>query len=179
MPVRPPALFLAAALAGCAAPQYQTRVHVIPPADAAGRACVQGCEKTLAACQAECGARHQACAQGVEAQVEARYAEALARYETELRQYAAALRQYEMQLRYEWLYGHPYRWPYGWGMWPTLPPPYHEPRQPTREDVRAQLVKAACHDDCNCLPAYDACIVGCGGQRITETLCIKHCPPAE
>ncbi len=179
MPVRYAALFLAVALAGCATPQYQTRVQFIPPADAAGRACVQGCEKTRSACQADCGARYQACVQGVDAEVEARYAEALARYETELRQYAAALRQYEMQLRFEWLHAYPHRRPYGWGMWPPLPPSYREPQPPTREGVRAQRVKETCHDDCNCQPAFDACFVGCGGQRITETFCIKHCPPAK
>ena len=179
MPIRYVALVLTAALAGCATPQYQTRVRAVPPADAAGRACVQDCEKTLAACQADCRTRHQACAQGVETRVEARYAEALKRYETELQQYAAALRYYEMQLRFEWLRGHPYHRPYGWGLWPgpAFPPPYREPKQPTREGVHAQLVKENCPDDCGCLPAFDTCFVGCGGQRISETRCIKNCPP--
>ena len=174
-----PALLLAAVLAGCATPQYQTTVRVVPPTDAAGRACVQDCESKLGVCQADCRVRYQACEKSVEPQVEARYAEALKRYEIELQQYAAALRHYEMQLRFEWMYGHPYYWPYGWGMWPgpAFPPPYREPRQPTRDGVRAQLLKETCQDDCGCLPAYDTCFVGCGGQRISETVCIKHCPP--
>lgn len=177
MHARFPALLLVITLAGCATPQYQATVRVVPPADAFGRACVQDCEKTLAACQADCRARFQACSQGVEPQVEARYTEALKRYEAELQQYAAALRQYEMQLRFEWMHGYPYYWPYGWSIWPTFPPPYREPKQPTRDSVRAQLVKENCRDDCGCLPAYDTCFVGCGGQRITETRCIKNCPP--
>ncbi|MEW5966855.1 MAG: hypothetical protein AB1720_07665 [Pseudomonadota bacterium] len=179
MDVRFAALLLAAAFAGCATPQYQTTVRVVPPTDAAGRACVQDCEKTLAACQTGCRARYETCAQSVEPQVEARYVEALKRYEAELQQYAAALRQYEMQLRFEWMHGYPYYWPYGWGMWPAFPPPYREPKQPTREGVRAQLVKETCQDDCGCLPAFDACFVGCGGQRISETRCIRNCPPAQ
>ncbi len=28
-----------------------------------------------------------------------------------------------------------------------------------------------------CLPAYDACFLGCGGQRVSETVCIRNCPP--
>lgn len=179
MNVRFLALFCVALLVGCATPQYRTTVRVVLPADAAGRACVQGCEQKLNACQAECAARHQVCAQGVEAQVEARYAEALKRYEAELQQYAAALRQYEMQLRFEWMHGYPYYWPSGWGMWPAFPPPYREPKQPTREGVRAQLIKESCRDDCGCLPAFDGCFVGCGGQHITETVCIANCPPAK
>jgi hypothetical protein len=47
---------------------------------------------------------------------------------------------------------------------------------PTRESVRAQLEKTQCKDDCGCLPAYDTCFVGCGGQRVTETLCVTNCP---
>jgi alpha/beta superfamily hydrolase len=103
-----PALVLLAALAGCATPQYQTTVRLIPPADAQGRACVADCEAKKNACQADCQARYQACVKDIEPQVEARYAEALKQYELELRQYAAALRRYEMELHFEWLRSYPY-----------------------------------------------------------------------
>ena len=113
-------------------------------------------------------------------QVEARYAEALKRYELELKQYAAALRHYEMQMRFEWMNRYPFQ-PYWWDPWPGpyYPPPYPEPDMPTRESVRAQLEKSECKADCGCLPAYDTCFVGCGGQRITETVCIRNCPLAK
>ncbi len=175
-----PAVALLAVLAGCATPQYQTSVRLIPPTDAAGRACVQGCESRKIACQSDCSARHQACVKELEPQVEARYAEALKQYERELKEYAAALRHHEMQLRFDWLHSYPYRHPYWWDPWPRplYPFPYREPVMPTRESVRAKLEKAQCQDDCGCLPAYDACFVGCGGQRLTETVCIKNCPPA-
>ena len=177
------ALVLLAALAGCATPQYQTTVRLIPPADAQGRACVTDCEARKNACQADCQARYQACVKGIEPQVEARYAEALKRYELELKQYAAALRRYEMELHFEWLrsypYSYPYRHPYWWDPWPGMyfPPPYREPAMPTREGVRTRLAAENCQADCGCLPAYDTCFVGCGGQRVSETVCIKNCPP--
>ena len=79
-------------MAGCATPQYQTNVRLIPPADAPGRACVQDCEAGKTACQNDCQARYQACAKTLEPQVEARYLAALKQYELELKQYAAALR---------------------------------------------------------------------------------------
>jgi hypothetical protein len=175
------ALVLLGVLAGCATPQYQTTARLIPPADARGLACVQGCESRKTACQADCQTRYQACAKDLEPQVEARYAEALKRYELELKQYAAALRHYEMQLRFEWLHSYPFYHPYGWNPWPGpyFPPPYREPVMPTRESVRAQLMKSNCQDDCGCLPAYDTCFVGCGGQRVSETVCIRNCPPGK
>jgi len=175
----PAALVLLAALAGCATPQYQTTVRLIPPADAQGRACVADCDAKKVACQADCQTRYQACVKALEPQVEARYIEALKQYEFELKQYASALRHYEMQLRFEWLNSYPFHHPYWWDPWPWayFPPPYPEPLMPTRDSVRAQLVKSSCREDCGCLPAYDACFVGCGGQRLTETVCIKNCPP--
>lgn len=172
-----------ALLAGCATPQYQTTVRFVPPADAAGRACVEACEAKKAACQAGCQARYTACAKGLDAEAEAHYTEALKQYETDLKRYAAALRRYEMDLRFDGLhawpyYGYPYRHFHGFGPWPRpwYPPP-PEPAMPTREGVRAQLEKTRCQADCGCLPAYDACYTGCGGQRIPETVCIKNCPP--
>lgn len=174
---------LLAALAGCATPQYQTTVGLIPPADAQGRACVADCEAQKVTCQAECQARYEVCVKDIEPQVEARYTEALKQYELDLRQYAAALRHYEIQLRFDWMYSypfrHPFRHPFWWDPWPGpyFPPPYREPVMPTRDGVRAQLVARHCQADCGCLPAHDACFVGCGGQRVTETVCIKNCPP--
>jgi hypothetical protein len=165
-------------LLGCATPQYQTHVRLIPPADAQGRDCVQACEAQKNICQTRCQTRYQACVKDLEPQLEARYAEALSQYGNELRRYATALRHYEMQLRFEWLNSYPYHHPYGWYPWPVpyLPPPYPEPVMPTREGVRAQLEKSNCQSDCNCLPAYDTCFIGCGGQRLTETVCIRNCP---
>ncbi|MHB1053397.1 MAG: hypothetical protein ACYCZT_10065 [Thiobacillus sp.] len=184
--MRPPALshlFFAsavlAALSGCATPQYQTQVRLISPTDAQGQACVHGCDAQKNLCQTDCQTRYQACLKEVEPQLEASYTEALKHYENELKQYAAALRHYEMQLRFDWLNSFPYRHPYGWypRMMPSFPPLYLEPVMPTRESVRAQLQASSCKADCGCLPAYDSCFVGCGGQRQVETLCIENCPP--
>jgi len=174
------ALALLAVMAGCATPQYQTTVRLIPPADAEGRACVQDCEARKIECHADCQTRLQACAIAVEPQVETRYAEALKLYELELRQYAAELRYYELQLHFGWMYSYPY-YPYGWYPWhgPIFPPPYREPVMPTRDSVRAQLIKLNCQEDCGCLLAYETCFIGCGGQRVSETVCIKNCPPAK
>lgn len=173
------ALSLLGTLAGCATPQYQTNVHMIPPADAAGRTCIQDCEARKTACHADCQARYQACAKALEPQVEAIYIEALQQYEQDLRGYAAALRRYEMQLHFGWMHSYPYYGFYWWDPWPGpyFPPPYPDPVMPTRDGVRAQLEKSACMADCGCLPAYDACFVGCGGQIVRETVCIKNCPP--
>ena len=180
-------LVLLGLLAGCATPQYQTVVRLIPPDDAQGRACVQDCDAKKTACQTDCQSRYQSCAKGIEPQVEARYLEALKRYELDLRQYAAALRHYEMQRQFDWMNSYPYypyypyRYPYWWDPWPGpyFPPSYREPVMPTRDSVRAELVKSNCQDDCGCLPAYDSCFVGCGGQRLSETVCIKNCPPGK
>lgn len=170
-----------AVIAGCATPQYQTSVRLMPPTDAQGQACVQGCEAARHICQAACKDRFQACARDIEPQVEARYAQALEQYAIDLKGYAAALRHYELQLRFEWLNRTPFRHPLWWDPWPGfyLPPPVAEPAMPTRDSVRAQLEKSACQADCGCLPAFDACFVGCGGQQLQETTCIKHCPPAQ
>jgi hypothetical protein len=185
LPLHFAALALLAVTAGCATPQYQSSVRLIPPTDAAGRACVQACEAKKTQCQSDCQTRYQACVKDIEPQLEARYAEALKKYEIDLKQYAMALRRYEMDLRFQSLnsYPYPYPYPYWWNPWPApyVPPPfpYSEPTMPTRDSVRAQLVKQHCEADCGCLPAYDGCFVGCGGQRLTETVCIKNCPPAK
>ncbi len=181
LPFTPAALVLSAVIAGCATPQYQTTVRLIPPVDAQGRACVQSCEARKATCQADCQMRYQACVKGLEPQIEARYVEALKQYALDLKRYANALRHYEMELQFEWLNRYPYRHPYWWDPWPApyFPPPYSEPAMPTREGVQAQLEKSNCQADCGCLPAYDSCFVGCGGQRLSETVCVKNCPPAK
>jgi hypothetical protein len=166
-------------LAACATPQYQTRVQLIPPADAAGRACIAECETKKTACQDACQARYRTCAQALEPQVEARYLEALKQHELDLGRYTANLRHYETQLQFGWLHHRPFYQPWwGWDPWlaPYYPPPAPVPTMPTRDAVRAQLEKTHCKDDCGCLPAYDACFVGCGGQRVTETVCVKNCP---
>jgi len=182
------ALILLGVLGGCATPVYQTNVHLIPPADAAGRACLQDCESRKTACQADCQARYQACAKALEPQVEASYIEALQQYEQDLRGYAASLRHFETQLYFGWTHGYPYSYGYpyygfyGWNAWPGpyfFPPAYPELVMPTRQSVRAQLENSACQADCGCLPAYDTCFVGCGGQILRETVCIKNCPPAK
>lgn len=172
------ALGLLAVIAGCATPQYQTTVRLIPPTDATGRACVQACEAKKSLCQADCRSRFQACVTSLGPQVETRYAEALKQYEMDLRYYAAALRSYDMQLRLGWMNSYPYGHPFGWDPWPGpyYPPTYPEPVMPTREGIRAQLEHSSCQADCGCLPAYDGCFTGCGGQRLTETRCIKNCP---
>jgi hypothetical protein len=173
---------LLALLGGCATPQYQTNVSLIPPVDPQGRACVQDCDARKTACQADCRSRYEACARDVEPQVEARYLDALKRYELELKQYAAALRHYEMELQFGWMHSYPYRYPYyWWDPWPGpyFPPAYREPVMPTRDAVRAQLLKSSCQDDCGCLPAFDTCFVGCGGQIVKETVCVKNCPPSK
>lgn len=179
------ALTVLAGLAGCAAPQYQTRVQMAPPTDARGLDCVRGCEAQKNACQRDCATRYQACALSIEPQVEARYTEALQQYENDLKQYAAALRHYEMQMRLDWFhsypYRHPYRFPYWWDPFPgpRFPPPYAEPVMPTREAVRDNLIASSCQADCGCLPTYDTCFVGCGGQRLVDQVCVKNCPPAK
>jgi hypothetical protein len=175
-----PALLLSL-LAGCATPQYQTTVRLIPPEDAQGRACVQECDSRKTACQNDCRTRYEACARTVEPEVQARYESALKTYELELKRYAASLRHYEMQLQFDWMFSYPHRYAYWWDPWPGpyFPPPYREPVMPTREGVRAQLLKSSCVDDCGCLPAFDTCFVGCGGQKISETICVKNCPAGE
>ena len=97
------------------------------------------------------------------------------------KRYAAALRHYEMELQFGWLHRYPFRDPWWWDPWPWtyFPPPYREPVMPTREGVRARLEKEHCQADCGCLPAYDACFTGCGGQIVRETVCVKNCPAGE
>lgn len=171
-------------LAGCASPQMQSSVRFVPPGDTAGRACVADCEAARSSCQTRCQTAYTQCAQTLDAEVEAKYAVALKEYEAALKRYAVELQQYQFDLRLGWVHGWPFRHPgrhlyYGFDFWPYPPlPPPREPVAPTREAIRAQLEKTRCQADCGCLPAYDGCFVGCGGERITETRCVKNCPPA-
>lgn len=105
-----------AALAGCAAPQYQTNVSLIPPVDSAGRACVQACETGKLACQTDCVGRFRVCSESIEPQVEARCTEALSQFENDLGQYVAALRSYEVQPGFAWMNSYT-AYPCGWGRW--------------------------------------------------------------
>jgi hypothetical protein len=86
-----------------------------------------------------------------------------------------------MQLRFDWFnrYPYPYYAPHGWfpRMAPTIQPPYPAPDMPTREGVRERLQASSCVADCGCLPTYDGCFVGCGGERRVETICVANCPP--
>jgi len=171
-------LLIAASLAGCATPQYQTVYRYELPEDSKGLACLQDCEQKKETCQSDCKARYQACQKDIEPLVEERYLQALKEYENDLRHYALALRQYEIQ---QWLYWPHDYWPHHRGFYaypwpgPYFPPPYFSPVMPTREGVKAALEKEKCQADCGCLSAYDTCYVGCGGKRIPETICINNC----
>ncbi|MCA1925883.1 MAG: hypothetical protein LDL16_06355 [Thiobacillus sp.] len=171
-------------LAGCAAPQMQRSVRFVPPADAAGRACVAGCEAVRADCQSRCQSAYALCAKTLDSDVEAHYADALRQYQADLRRYAAELQRYRLDMHLGWLHAWPIRHPaphlyHGFDFWPYPPlPPPREPVAPTREAIRDKLEKTLCQADCGCLPAYDACFVGCGGERLTETRCVKNCSPA-
>lgn len=171
-------------LAGCATPQMQSTVRFVPPSDPAGRACVAECDTARLACQAQCQASYARCIKTLDAEVEAKYTDALRQYEADLRRYASELQQYQFDMRLGWVQAWPVRHPYrrlyyGYEFWPYPPLPVPTaPVAPTREAVRAQLEKTRCQADCGCLPAYDGCFVGCGGERITETRCIRNCPSA-
>lgn len=178
------ALACIVALSSCATPQYRTQVRLIPPTGAQGLACVQACERQKDGCQAACQTRYQACTAALGPKLETAYRAALKDHEHALNRYAAALRHYAMRQHLDWLnpayppYG-PYYPHLGYPrLSPSLPPPYPAPVMPTREGVRARLEATNCAADCGCLPAYDGCFIGCGGQRQTETLCVRNCPAA-
>lgn len=167
------ALLLAAGLAGCATPRYQTVHRLEPPADPAGLACIGKCSDQLAACQARCAEAYQACVQSMEPLFQERYAEALRQYELALDRYAAELRAYELQHWLAWRHG-------GWWYDPWPGPywyPYPPPRKPLREVVMNKLRKERCVEDCGCLAAHEACFLACGGRKITEERCVANCPP--
>ena len=100
-------------LAGCATPQMQTSVRFVPPADAAGRACVAGCEAARTNCQAQCQTAYAQCAKMLDADVEAQHAEsAQAIRGRPPRRYAAELQQYQLDMRLGWVHAWPIRHPY-------------------------------------------------------------------
>ena len=169
----------AVALVGCATPRFQTIYHYEPATGMAGRACVNVCERTLAGCRTDCESAWQSCTARVEPQVEARYAQTLTVYAADIDRYRRELERYDWGLRPGWDqgFGGPWYspWPYHpWYGYGPLPLPPAE--QPTRESVRAGLLKEQCHDDCGCAPKYDACYLGCGGRMIPETRCVADCP---
>jgi hypothetical protein len=173
-------LAAAVALAGCAAPRYQTINRYEPPTGREGQACIAACEGTLAACRGDCRSAWQACTARVEAQVEDRYAQALNAYAADLGRYRRELDRYDWDLWVGWGQGYGGLW---YSPWPYHPwPGYYSPRpeppagQPTRDSVRAGLHKEQCNDDCGCQLKYDDCYLGCGGRMIPEQRCVADCP---
>lgn len=167
------------ALAGCATPRYETVRSLEPPAGEEGRVCARACEASLAACQKDCQVAWQACADRVEPQVEGRFAQALKAYAQDLRRYRRDLDWYEWDMWLGWNHGPGGFWysPWPYHPWPRahfwIDPPGDPP---TREEVRAGLLKAQCQDDCGCLTRHEACFLGCGGKVVSETRCVANCP---
>jgi len=166
-------------LAACATPRYETVTRYEPPADAAGAACLRGCQAALDACRGDCQAAWQACAAGLEPQVDERYAQALKAYADELRLYRRELDRYEWDVWLGWGHGYSGLWysPWSYYPWPgNIPSPVSPGDPPTKEAVRDSLRKGQCKDDCGCQPRYEACYQGCGGRVVTETRCVANCP---
>jgi hypothetical protein len=172
-------LAVAAGIAGCATPRYQTVYRYEPPTDAAGRRCLAGCEQQLAACQSRCKQTYDACAKSVEPLAEQRYQEALKRYEMEFERYRWELDRYHMDLALGW--GYPSMWSGPWRYCPPWPEPYYwpptPPHKPSLNKELAQVQKEKCDGDCGCLPLYDACFLSCGGKKIPEVKCFANCAP--
>lgn len=185
-PPLPALMLLAASLLGCATPRYQTVYRYEPPAEPAGRTCLERCERELMGCQDRCQAVYQACLKGIEPEARNRHEDALKRYEGELAQYRRDLDRYQLSLSLgwghgPWWYGHggygwhdPW-WPYG-GYGPHYYPPL-PPVPPSYAEEFARLRAEKCDRDCGCQPAYDACFLGCGGRKVPEERCIANCPP--
>lgn len=164
---------LAALLAGCATPRYQTVTLLEPPADPAAQPCLAGCEAAREDCLARCREARQACLKDIEGEVEEAYAAALRRYAAALDMYRAELEHYRMNLWLGWGRGHWWYdpWPYYYAPMPPAPAP------PSREALRARLARERCPDDCGCQARHEACFIGCGGRKVEETRCIANCPP--
>lgn len=181
-------LLLAATLAACAAPRYQTVYRYEPPADATGRSCLTLCERNLKSCQDECAANHTACVQAIEPEARARYADALRHYGGEMAQYGRDMDRYHLSVSLGWgfhdgWYGGgwydpywPHGWPYDW-YGPYYYPP-EPPRPPSYAEELGKLRAAKCDRDCGCQPNYDACFLSCGGIKVPEQRCIANCPSA-
>ena len=168
-------------LFGCATPRYETVIQREGPADAAGRACVQTCERNLEACTQACAERYQACLKQVEPEAEAHYRQTLDRYAAALDTYRRelAFREFDMWTSFYWTRGgHGFFWYdpfpyYGYGY--NLPP---VPRMPSREEDLSRFREARCGGDCGCQAPYDACFTGCGGRIISERRCVANCSGA-
>lgn len=171
--------FLAVGLTGCAAPgpRYQTSYRYEPPADAAGRACLEKIGQNQMQCQQRCSTEYQACLKIVEPQGQARYAEALMRYEVEMRRYNSELDRYQLYLSMS--RGWPPRSGYGfYSPWPEpyyYPPPV-PPAKPSLEQELGRLRQEKCEVDCGCQATYDEGFLSCGGKKISERKCIANCP---
>lgn len=165
-------------LAGCASPtpRYQSVYRYEPPADSAGRACLEKCGQKMGACQQRCTADYQACLAGIEPLVEGRYNEAIKRYAVELERYRWELERYQLYLSLSW---HDPFW-YDRGFYHPRPDPFYfppvAPKAVSRDEEFARLRKEKCEVECGCQPIYDACFLACGGKRIPEVKCIADCP---
>ncbi|MCS6786916.1 MAG: hypothetical protein NZ524_07805 [Thiobacillaceae bacterium] len=171
-------LGLAGLLAACATPHYETVTRLELPTDAAGRACAAQCAERLSDCQADCGRNYAACVAALEPRVEESYAEALQRYAQALDRYAADLRHLQFDLWFNWR--HRLRWYDPWWHAPWYDPwwlPGPPPRRPTRQEIEAELRQRSCVEDCGCLLQNEACILACGGRRVSEQRCVRNCPP--
>lgn len=173
-------LLLTLVLAACAGPRYQSTYRYEAPTDAAGRACLEGCEKKMAACREQCTTKTQACLKDLEPVLNERHDAALNRYAAELDRYRQELVHYEFNLSLNW--GYPYPW-WRHGMWPysSFGMPYYVPPSPPDKPSRSaefeRLRQERCDVDCGCQPVYDACFLACGGKKIPEMRCIGNCPP--
>jgi hypothetical protein len=170
-------LAVAGLLAGCASPRYQIVTRYDGPADAAGRTCVAGCERSLTDCQGRCRSDYQACLKAVEPDAQARYAQLLERYQEELSRYRDALERYRLELwvgyyHDPWWWGAPMYAPWHWPTYYPAPPPSLPGRTAVLDEYRRQV----CRKECGCQPLYDACFVACGGRKTTEERCLSHCP---
>ncbi|MFH1494191.1 MAG: hypothetical protein ABIG70_05290 [Pseudomonadota bacterium] len=167
-------------LAACASsPRYQSTYRYEPPTDAAGRACLEGCEQKMAACRDRCATRTQACLKDLEPLVDERYNAALSRYGAALEYYRQEQVRYDLYLSMNWGYSpwlHHRTWPYASFGMPYYYPP-SPPAKPSRSAVFERLRHERCDVDCGCQPVYDACFLACGGKKIPETRCISNCPP--
>lgn len=173
-------LAFVALIAGCATPRHETIQRLEAPADAEGQACVGRCDLELTACRERCRAAWQACAEQVEPRVDERFSRALQAYSEDLRRYRRELDWYEWDMWFGWNHGPGGFWASSW--------PYHAPwprarfwieppgEPPTRESVRAGLLKESCQDDCGCQPRHEACFLACGGRVLRETRCVADCP---
>ncbi|MDD3610485.1 MAG: hypothetical protein PHI49_12130 [Halothiobacillaceae bacterium] len=169
-------------LAGCASPRYQTVNEHIPPADPAGRACLEQCAGKLTACQGDCKARYQQCREEAGVRARAEFPAVMQAYQSVLAQYRNDLLFYNVNAWMDrgMVWGYPGAWGWGWGMgWGYVAPPPEPPPVPTVEGETERLVRESCDQDCGCQAAYDLCFTSCGGRVVPRQQCIANCPPGE